>query len=87
MSKPERLFGQLVATEEDYVTWDFLSRVPNASYSIYLDPQKTIHIQDDSKVWYPFHAKEVLEQIARNRLNKGLDWLIEQVQMDERSSG
>lgn len=69
------------------MTWDFLNRYPYASDSIYLDPQKPIDLQDDSKVWYPFHAKEILEQLARNRLNKDLEWIIEQVKMDERKEG
>ena len=87
MSKPERVFGHLVATEDDYTLWNLINRSPHASYCIYLDPQKPIHLQDDSKVWYPFQAKEILEQIARNRLNKDLDWLIEQVKMDEKKEG
>ena len=87
MSKPERVFGHLVATEDDYTLWNLINRSPHASYCIYLDPQKPIHLQDDSKVWYPFQAKEILEQIARNRLNKDLDWLIKQVKMDEKKEG
>ena len=38
-------------------------------------------------VKYGIQAKEILEQIARNRLNKDLDWLIEQVKMDEKKEG
>ena len=84
MAKPERLEAHIIPDE--YL--EFLIENNKFLYShlepVNIDLKKTITLVDNDKTHYCFDPKETLERIGRDNLNRGVDWLIEQVKNDEK---
>lgn len=84
MSKPEQLLGTML---EDSLTKELLEQYPwmaSEPKTVRLDGTKPLLLQDSSKTWYPIITKDLIEQMAKNKLSKDLDWLIEQVKSEEK---
>lgn len=54
-----------------------------SEYQIMVDAKKPFFLQDSSKVWHFCSAQQIIDQYARNMLNKSIDRLIEQIRKEE----
>ena len=94
MAQPKTLAGTYNSDESDLLTEllseDFLDpytkQIITRSLShLKLDASKPMFMEDDNDVIYLISMKEILEQIARRKLDKGLDQLIASVNYDDLS--
>ena len=78
MVSPEIIRGEAVYDDNDTV--DILVEdYPYLKYElskVKMDATKPLFLEDNNKVWYTFHPKEVLENIAKKHLDEALDRLI-----------
>ncbi len=78
MVSPEIIRGEAVYDDNDTV--DILVEdYPYLKYELSrmkMDATKPLFLEDNNKVWYTFHPKEVLESIAKKHLDEALDRLI-----------
>ncbi len=83
MAQPERLEAHIIP--DDYI--EFLMKTNNylqsSLDSITIDLNKTMILVDNNKTHYLLDPKKTLERIGRDNLNRGVDWLIEQVKLGD----
>lgn len=83
MAKPERVEAHMLP--DDYM--EFLMKTNNSLRSsldsITIDFNKPMILVDNNKTHYLLNPKETLERIGRDNLNRGVEWLIEQVKLDD----
>ncbi len=92
MAKPKSLTGTAIIDEAELLDEKQLENIrdPYARYLVSelrehlkLDGTKTVFMEDDNDVVYPVFVKDILEQIARRKLDRGLDQLIASVNYEE----
>jgi hypothetical protein len=87
IEKPSTIYGKVKFTEEqrDYISY-FNPSIENTFDKVYLDATDVLMLKDESYVWYPFDAKQIIEQVARDHLNKAVDDLIDRVKKENANS-
>ena len=95
MAQPKVLTGAVKRDEIDGLEELLMFKAANPAYDdnplmryldyMKLDGSKLMVLEDENNVFYPVSMKEILEQIARRKLDKGLENLIASVNQDAES--
>lgn len=82
MANPERIESHIIP--DDYIEslMENNINIKSSLDSIHIDLNKPIVLVDNDKTHYLLDPKDTLERIGRDSLNRGIDWLIEQVKND-----
>ena len=84
MANPERIETHIIP--DDYISFlmDNNENFKSHLDSVCIDLSKPIILVDNDKTHYLLDPKDTLERIGRDSLNRGIDWLIEQVKNDNK---
>ena len=84
MAKPEQIETHIIP--DDYIAFLMKNNnnIKSSLDSIYVDLNKPIILVDSDRTHYLLDPKDTLERIGRDNLNRGIDWLIEQVKNENK---
>ncbi len=84
MTKPETIKAYLSNESLEQASFLFAPHITDVTgVEVTIDCRRMLGLQNDSKIWQFIDSKQVIEQSARNRLNKSIDRLVSQLKKED----